>query len=309
MSYCRVKMPVAGLANRLFPWARCKLFSLQHRVRMLAPNWLQLKIGPTLRGESDPRLYGGQFRPAPGELWGLRKYAIIGACQSVKEPGDSDQTLFENGTVVVFEGMKKYFDPLNEHVTLLRAELVKSVRPVWLEKVAALQLPPVGLHVRLGDFAVPKSADELRTRGGVRTPMSWYVDSLRVIRRLSGGITPAFVVSDGGQSELAELLAMPEVTLLRSGSAVGDLLALSKSKLIIATGGSSFSAWASFLGESPVVSVPGQSLAWFNLRRSGGPFVGEFDPDRPSPPALRAIADAITPFEAHQVKGETLWGG
>ena len=232
---------------------------------MIAPDWFQVKFGPLFRGEGDLRHYGGQFRPAPSEISGIQKHLLLAACHAVGEPADSNSFGPPANSMVVFEGMQRYFEHLNGHNAFLAGELQLAVRPQLMHRVQRTAVPPIGIHVRLGDFAIPQSDDDLIMRGGVRSPMSWYLGALRYIRSLVGNQTPAFVVSDGKEDELAPVLAEPEVSLIRTGFAVSDLLILSKARLIIATGGSSYSAWASFLGEAPVISVPGQSLTWFNL--------------------------------------------
>jgi hypothetical protein len=75
---------------------------------------------------------------------------------------------------------------------------------------------------------------------------------------------------------------LENVRLHRPGCAASDLLVLSQTKVLLGSGGSSFSAWASFFGEIPTVTIPGQSLTWFKLQHKNGSFVGEFDPGHPN---------------------------
>jgi hypothetical protein len=120
----------------------------------------------------------------------------------------------------------------------------------------------------------------------LRTPVSWFSKALASLRQQLGRSTPAFVVSDGNRDDLAELLDEPAVQLVQTGSAIGDLLALSRARILLASGGSSFSAWAAYLGEIPSIAKPGQSLAWFKLAQANGAFVGEFTPGESLPGAL-----------------------
>jgi hypothetical protein len=106
--------------------------------------------------------------------------------------------------------------------------------------------------------------------------MEWFVESLSGIRDICGFDVPAFVVSDASDRALADLLHMEAVTRVDTGSAIGDLLVLSKARLLIASGGSSFSAWAAFLGQMPTVSYPGQSLGWFEIMPVLGQYIGEW---------------------------------
>ena len=61
-----------------------------------------------------------------------------------------------------------------------------------------------------------------------------------------------FLFSDGSDEELEELLQLPKVSRLFTGSALGDILALSKCNAIIGSD-STFSGWGAFLGQVPVV--------------------------------------------------------
>ena len=48
--------------------------------------------------------------------------------------------------------------------------------------------------------------------------------------------------------------------------------------MLLGSGGSSFSAWASFLSRAVTITHTGQSLQWFKLDGSGDQCVTEFDP-------------------------------
>ena len=288
MICCKALLPRAGLGNRLFPWARCRVYSLKHAVPMLPVRWFQMKVGPMLRGESDRRLYHGLFRKDRERIPRWEHLAISLFGHRVSEPEDLDWTPpmdDRRRCVVVFEGERDHFQRLRGWHQVLHEQLTAMTRDKWL--VGNLHLGttyPIGIHVRCGDFLRPKSAAELYTSGGVRTPLEWFVESLRWIREQVGEAVGAFVVSDGKPAELEPLLAEPNVIRLNSGSAVGDLLSLAKASVLIASGGSSFSGWACFLGQMPTVSHPGQSLQWFKLGNEKGVYVGEFDP-RGAPPA------------------------
>lgn len=92
------------------------------------------------------------------------------------------------------------------------------------------------------------------------------------------------VVTDGSPNDLREVLEQGSITLLRPGCAPSDLYTLSRSRVLIGSGGSSFSAWASFFAQCPTVTIPGHSLAWFKLDHGASIYVGDFDPR--SPPEL-----------------------
>jgi hypothetical protein len=254
---------------------------------MLAPFHAQLKVGPVLRGEGDWRLYWRQFRPTQEEIAGLRRLWVLATWARIPEATIAAGALSTaDRAVVEFSAMTDFFAPLNGQNGTVRHELERSVDPYWLAVAAGLELAPIGIHVRLGDFEDPSSEADFFSRGFLRTPVSWFMGTLAFIRQQVGSTVPAFVVSDGERADLNDLLALPAVRLVRTGSAISDLLALSRAKVLLGSGGSSFSAWASYLGEMPAITRAGQSLTWFNLSQTNGAFVGEFTPGDAPPEML-----------------------
>lgn len=155
-------------------------------------------------------------------------------------------------------------------------------RRIWLERIERIPDVPIAIHVRRrGDFYDAKSPEDYFTKGFMRMPIQWYIDCLRIIRQAVGYPVSAYVVSDDTAAALKELLEVPNVTLVRTGSAIGDMLLLARARVLITTGGSSFSVWAAFLGQMPAISYPGQRLAWWNLKARRGQFQGEFNPNMP----------------------------
>ena len=289
--YCRAELPNAGLANKLFPWARCRVFSLEHGIPMLAPWWPQLKLGPLLRGERDWRLYTDLFaRGVPGQVMGPRRLWLRLWAPQVPEPADLHHAPSSGmpGAVVVFAGGDGFFQPLTGWHAVLQRELRAMTRRRWLLGADRVGEVRIGVHVRRGDFAVASAAEEFRWRGLLQTPLSWFVDGLRAIRARTGHLVPATVVSDAPNSELRELLDEARVSRVDTGSAIGDLLVLSRAKLLLGSGGSSFSAWAAFLGQMPAVTYPGQSLDWFKLVPTHGQFIGVWQSGRALPDVLDA---------------------
>ena len=288
----------AGFGNRLFPWARCRLFSRRYGLRMLAPAWTQWRVGPLLRGGVDllsyPRqiLLMGLFN-GDNYVDGTARAWLAATAPRVAEPPhwtDWRESSVSRNTIVRFAGYGNLFGDFLEHRETLLKELRTDARPRWL-KVADAMAAPVALNVRCGrDFRQAKNPQEYFNAGALRTPLSWFVRSLEFVRRAAGGPIPAVVVSDGTADELVELLRLPNVTFARPGCAISDLLVLSHARVLIGSGGSSFSAWAAFLSGAPSLTHPGQSLRWFRVGTPDGPFVGDVDPDRP-PEGLEAEID------------------
>lgn len=270
----------------MLPWARCKLFSIRTGVPMLATQWTQLRIGPILRGEPDWRSYHNLFRAAPEDIRGLRRAWALKT--SAKVPESSADSAVQGGGLVCFEDMANWFGSVAGHSVVIRRELDKIILPKWKNAANETAAEPIGLHVRMGDFSAAPKADRLN-QGNTRTPLPWFVRSLERIRK-EAGMVPAFIVSDGKDHELKELLDVPNVRLVRTGSALSDMLFLSRCKVLLASGGSSFSYWASFLGQIPALSIPGCDPTPFQVRLDNGAFVGEFHPDEPPAQFAQVLA-------------------
>jgi len=245
---------------------------------MLSPRWSQLKIGPTLRGETDRRLYFNLFKPGADDVRGIAKLRV----QLFSKIEGEDAPAAENGMTVVkvFTGEQDRFQTLNGWDQFLHNELRAITKERWLRAADRSKQVPIGIHVRMGDFTPTHSDAELELPQR-RVPLKWFVDSLRVIREAMSDSIPAIVVSDGIERELGELLKEENVSLVRTGSAIGDLLVLAKSRTLIASAGSSFGAWAAFLGQMPSIAHPQQSFDWFNLKNRKNYYVGAFDPTSP----------------------------
>jgi hypothetical protein len=266
------------------------VFSLEHGIPMMTPRWSQIKLGPLLRRDRDPRTYTNLFKPVPpGYVSGARQLWLrLRAVRSVDEPRDLHVApdRGEASQIVVFSGERDHFHPLTGWDEVLHDELRAMTRERWVSRADEVGAAAIGIHVRRGDFDEASSEDDFILRGGIRTPIEWFVQSLCTIRRVHGKAVPAFVVSDAPDRTLAGLLQQEAVKRVDTGSAIGDLLVLSKAKLLIASGGSSFSGWAAFLGQMPTVAHPGQSLEWFGIVPMHDQYVGEWSHQKATPQPL-----------------------
>ena len=247
---------------------------------MLSPAWRQLPVGPLLRGEADLRHYSDLFLPGCDEVIGAKKILIKISSRRATEEEDCRLAFRDKGRPVlkVFAGEQDRFLNLNDWHELLRSELRAITRPQWIQAADQIKNVAIGIHVRMGDFVEPRAETDNPHR---RIPHSWFAQSLKAIRSAVGYPVEAKVVSDGKESELRELLDQERVTLVRTGSAISDLLVLSNSKVLIASAGSSYSAWAAFLGQMPSIAHPSKSFDWFHLRNRNNYYVGGFDPASP----------------------------
>lgn len=280
----------SGLGNRLFPWARCKIFSMLHGVPMLAPMWFTPRVGPLVRGGISLRVYhrqillSGLFLRSKDYVRGYSR--LLAKCRSTRSPEPDDLSVCpvnsdDGWTLVSFRGDRAHFLDLLKWRAEIREALRAETRPRW-QSLAEQFSTPLAINVRCGnDFRVAKTVSDFHEKGGIKTPMSWFVESLNAVREVAGWSVPAVVVSDGTHRQLGELLDLPGVRFARPGCAVSDLLTLANARFLIGSGGSSFSAWGAFLSGAPTISHPGQSLEWFGIGQGERQFVREFDPHRP----------------------------
>jgi hypothetical protein len=258
-----------GLGHSLLAWARCVVWCEITGATMLAPRWMRLRIGPYLRGERDKREYFKLFKSG-GRISGLTRTAILcTATQTKAIDGHFSEDIFSEdflvqksgsrrGHVVVFNNAAsnnevKFFSAVWGHSKLLHESFLRIVRAKYIPKVSSQS---VAVHVRMGDFSTAQNAEDL-LKNNTRLPLDWYIAE---VQKLSAKLKPApaiTVYSDGTDDQLEKLLALPNVTRAAKQESVTDLLCMTKSAALVASG-SGFSLWASFLGQVPTIYYPGR---------------------------------------------------
>jgi len=251
----------SGLGNHLYIWAKALVLARRHGGANVFPTWPQLKLGPIIRREPDPRHYMGLFHPSEGDVAGLRKMAVLATAPrtALARVGDL-QHAGRRLYIVTDEAFADQFEELLDHREFVRDAFAR--RSVRLPD--RLEAPFIGVHVRFGDFVAPAPGE---TSGAVnhRLPLEWYTDRLQVIRRAVGAEVPAMIFSDASEAELAPLLAQPNVVMRKGGTALDDIWKLSQAAAIVASG-STFSYWAGYLGDGLVVSRSGAWRTTFDLQ-------------------------------------------
>jgi hypothetical protein len=252
-----VRLRGVGLANSLFPWARCIVSSKKFDLVRIASTWPQLCHRQWLRRDRDRRWYAGLFDEGHQAVSGLRKLLLLSTTPRIVERDFlSDPARFQKG-VVVFSGIHGYFANLLDEHAYVKEALLASART---EHTAYLGQPTarrIHVHVRLGDFTETNGPFSEAPRLNVRQPIGWFVDVVRQLRQKTSPSVPVSVFSDGNDEELLPLLAMPNTERVTYGSSLADLLALASARTLIASG-STFSMWAAYLGRMPVIWPPGQ---------------------------------------------------
>lgn len=249
----------AGLGNMLFPWARAEQFRYLNHLAMLSPQWTQPKIGPIIRRERDKRFYTGSFQSSP-YVSGLRKWRILLTSPRISENDASPIQQIRGTKVVVFSGLGNYFQDFLENRDLIVERLNNIIRPNLLQSVehqASEYGPFIAAHVRRGDMQChPLGIKAPANTRYAAISIDWYIKVIGQIRNYTGSNLKVVVFSDGSDHELHELLQMPHVVCAKRQPAIADIMLMSKAKVLIATSGSTFSAWSAFIGKIPFVAFP-----------------------------------------------------
>lgn len=277
-------IPRAGLGHRLFVWARALVFARINDLPLLVAGWNRFAIGPMLRRERRSRLYVSYFR---GDGCGPLVRAMA-ACtlRRVVEPPIERLSGAQHGQKACLYVFTKaphwsdYFGVIKPHRDYVRDHLMGMIRRRHYRLLADCARPVVGLHIRMGDYRPLRPGEDFSTAGGhVRTPLSYYGAAVRALREIHGSELPVSVFTDGYPDELREVLDLPGVSLVDTGSDIADLLLLSRSDVMVGSN-SSFAFWAAFLSERTVLMHP---LHFWSPTRPDGinarAYEGRFTPD------------------------------
>jgi len=262
---------------------------------MISPLWFRPAVGQLLRGGIDYRSYLSQiallglFVKREGDLGWLH-----GILKTWPMSHVSEEVLSASGVSVLLESHPRLcvdfhqpiynFTVLNGWHEFLLSELRAITRPALLEFVDGMEAPWIGINIRCGNDFKPPPLDSDYSRIGwlQKTPLSWFVETLRVIRERAGWNVPALVVSDGTDEILEAILKLENVTFLRPGNAITDMLMLARSKILLASASSTFSGWACFLGQMPTITAPGHPMTEWGIQAKNCQLISEFKPQDPN---------------------------
>lgn len=250
-----------GLGNMLFTYARALLYAREHDAVVIRPTWNSIPIGQILRGDNNKRFYHDLFVNRTGEIAGFKKAWLLLSRKKVPEErlkNDSAGRL-NDGEIAVFSGMEGEFEPLMRKGN--SKFLYQHFQSILQENNRkALMFEPgngVCVHVRLGDFTKGSQQDLKAGMSNRSIPISWYVSIVKQLQKVLPEDTVVYIFSDGTEEELSELLTLPNVRRITFGTAIADIMAMTKAKIFVASG-STFSRWVRFLGQMTTIAYPGQ---------------------------------------------------
>jgi hypothetical protein len=259
-----------GLGHSLLAWARCHIWCQAHQATMLGPIWLRPRIGPYLRRERDKREYFKLFDNAGYAGEPLRSWLLLTARKVPADQLPAANAAPDNATraqVVVFRNalasnFETHFHEVKGHGRTLHRALTAITRTAYRPRPYS-ESPFIALHVRLGDFSAFDPSHVAQGQHNRRLPIDWYCEALNALRAALGSDMQATVFSDGDDSELTPLLAMPRVRRAPDGESVTHMLEMARARAIISTG-SGFSLWSAFFGQMPRITYPQQRLVLVN---------------------------------------------
>jgi hypothetical protein len=230
-----------GLGNLLFPYCRAHIYSLQeHNSKVIPPIWPSLKPGTFLRNEKEKRTYLSLFKFSFFRRLNLTLQSLF--FKFLDEEEFLNKKITEKNVKVRVEGLRNYFSDLKGYNEQLLSFILGNVNNKILKHYNDFDENHIGVHVRLGDYSIE-----------ARTELNWYIDKIKKLQQIDKFSQCKFVIfSDGKDDELNSLLELDNCERIDNANAIADILRLSKCQIIIGSN-STFSAWATFLGEKDFI--------------------------------------------------------
>lgn len=255
--YCLFRIGGAGLGNILFAYARAIVYAKKNNnVQVIWPTWPSLKLGPILRREADKRFYNDLFDNNSGYIDGFEKAYILMTKQHVSE-ANARKSKIPDDCIIDFTGFENCFEEIIGDSQFVYNDIVANLKPKNRKALDFKGESSLCMHVRLGDFSRVSWDEVKKGRHCSAIPIEWYVQMGRELRKIVGENVKIYVFSDGTDAELRPLLELENVERISFGSAIADILALSKAGILVASG-SSFSMWARYLGRMTTIMFPNQ---------------------------------------------------
>ncbi len=262
MSIVECRLPKAGLGNQLFPLLQAHLFGLLNALPVVVTGYHQLKLGPWLRGEKSKRNYNGFFEFQEHlliDLYKTFKYRNSGLVKDNQPPLEvllADEKQDRHFIFGQLPHYTDYFKGLKENREEVIKLFYKLVRPAILSRLSNLPAPCIGVHIRMGDYKSSSAEAEFGKVGAVRTPLSYFLETINTIRQIHGSNLPVSIFTDGHGEELKQLLSLENTYLVKTDNDLLDLLLLSRSRILVTSADSTFSYWSAFLSAALVIMHP-----------------------------------------------------
>jgi hypothetical protein len=293
------RLPRGGLGNKLLVWARALVFAHKFGLPLYVSGWSDIRIGPYLRLEPSKRQYWGYFEGGDAPSL-LRRFMFSRWCEVHHEP-DLECELpagpQKAAQLYLFDTVPSwhdYFQGLRGNEELVRSSFCSLLQSQYRKELICESGPIIGVHVRRSDFRELAPGESIGENCNVRMPIAYYLDVINALRRMAGRKLQAMIFTDGRHEDVAELLALPDVTMAAPNSDVVDLILLSKSKYLVTSFGSTFSYWAAYLSDGIVITHPAQVLTIRSEAVNKLRYEGPISCDQPWDPVLANQVGAIS---------------
>ena len=251
-----------GLGNKLFSWARAYCTTKILDATQIEPRWFALRNAGFLRGGIDYRnLFGKTFlynnfnsdSEAINRLL-LEIQIRLGRVVPYQKHYLSDledlkKHCFIDQDWIVYRADKShYFSDLAQHHDVIKHKLEQLCKSSshW----RSFEEPFIAINYRSGnDFKAHTEKDPQ-----AKTDLNWFIYAVGWVRQQYGNL-PVRIISDGAPHHLVHLAkGIRDCHIPQFDTAIEDLQFLSKAKVLLASGNSSFSAWAAFLSGADTFS-------------------------------------------------------
>jgi len=260
-----------GLGNLLFCWARSIIFANKYNLKVISPTWFQLTFGPFIRFEKDKRSYLGLFKSHSDEIVFVEKLSVLLKAKKITE-----KDFFENIGFYT-KSKEKYVISFTEMGDFNSIENKSSLISKYLKIITKNKHKKgldfnfensISIHVRKGDFLTTKQS----------TPDDFFIDIIAGIRKYIGGEIKVYIFTDASDKDCSKLLtSIPNSEKLSFGSSIADILALSNSNILIGSKNSTFSWWAGFIGQIPMIWPNGTKIKIKTIENSKEVIVDNFE--------------------------------
>ena len=250
-------LPNAGLGNKLFVWARAAAFAEINNLDCHCLGWSIPRIGPMLRGERRNVCYGRYLK---SNLC----YELIGASRSVfyhkvYEPPVAEYKANKVGHIFIYNKIpawNEYFVSIHNHRQIVIHRFFELPRSAVRKSISGERRPIVSVHIRCGDFRELREDEIFANSGNTRTPLTYFIEIIHLIRECSGSCVPITVFSDGTDDKLKPILMLENVARAAALSDFAHLMLMARSDVIVTSAGSTFSMWAGFLSNAAIILHP-----------------------------------------------------
>jgi hypothetical protein len=242
-----IKFPKTGLGNMMLVWARAVVFAHLNNLPIVTSSWWGFHWGALLRRENKSRFYLGYFT----ESSMCKQLLVKLQSKLLQVELDPPVALLSSyatrkSKIYVFNTVvtdNDLFGSLRNHEALIKSSLTNLLTAKMKLKLEQFEVPFIGVHIRRGDFKL----------GNQTTPLHYFIEIINTIRSAVLEDAPVTVFSDADESELQEILSIPNVKLAENKPDILDILLLSKSKYIVLSRSSTFGYWAAFLSNALVI--------------------------------------------------------